>query len=52
MQVSRKKSRKFLFQELYSSKFNNFNEEAFLNSFYYWTFSFNLDNNYIEETKK
>jgi len=52
MQISRKKSRKFLFQELYSSKFNDFKEEAFFNSFYYWTFSFNLDKNYIEEVKK
>ncbi len=51
MQVSRKRSRKFLFQELYSSKFNNFDENAFFESFYYWTFTFSLDKDYVGEVK-
>lgn len=52
LRLNRKKSRKFLFQELYSSCFVKFNEELFLESFFEWVFDFISDIDYINDMKK
>ena len=49
---NRKKSRKLLFQELYAMSMNDFDIELFKESFFDSVFSFNQDEEYIEEMKK
>lgn len=49
--TNRKKTRKFLFQELYSSCFSEFKEELFLESFFDWIFNFIKDKDYLDEIK-
>lgn len=49
MQVSRKLSRKILFQRLYAECFYKNNEDEFKISFFEWKFDFELDPAYIEE---
>lgn len=50
--TNRKKTRKFLFQELYSSCFSEFKEELFLESFFDWIFNFIKDKGYLDEMKE
>lgn len=49
MKLNRKKTRKLLFQKLYAMSFWNFNNESFIESFYDWTFNFDLDKVYYTE---
>jgi len=49
--TNRKKTRKLLFQELYSSVFNKFEKKSFEESFYKNVFSFNIDEKYLNEMK-
>lgn len=49
MKLNRKKTRKLLFQKLYAMSFWNFNNEAFIESFYDWTFNFDMDKVYYNE---
>lgn len=49
--TNRKKTRRFLFQELYSSCFSDFKEELFLESFFDWIFNFVKDKDYLDEIK-
>lgn len=48
---NRKRTRKFLFQELYSSCFSEFSEDLFLESFFDWSFNFMKDREYLDEMK-
>ncbi len=50
--VNRIKSRRLLFQELYSMVYNNIDKDLFLNSFYDSVFSFSKDEKYIESMVK
>lgn len=50
--TNRKKSRKLLFQELYAMSINEFDIELFKESFFNDVFTFNQDEQYIEEMKK
>ena len=50
--TNRKKSRKLLFQELYSMSFNKFDQELFRESFFDNVFTFTQDEKYIEEMIK
>ena len=52
MKVSRKKSRKLLFQKLYSLTFNDLDENLFYESFFEWVFTFDVDENYIKKMIK
>ncbi|MFK7780407.1 MAG: transcription antitermination protein NusB [Candidatus Gracilibacteria bacterium] len=52
IKVNRKKSRKLLFQELYSMSFNDFELESFKESFFDNVFTFNQDEKYINEMIK
>ena len=49
MKLNRKKTRKLLFQKLYAMSFWNFNNETFIESFYDWTFNFDMDKVYYNE---
>jgi hypothetical protein len=49
---NRKKTRKLLFQELYSSSLNNFDKNLFRESFFDEVHTFNIDENYLEEMHK
>ena len=49
---NRKKSRKLLFQELYAMSMNEFDTNAFRESFFDNVFTFKQDEQYIEEMKK
>lgn len=49
--TNRKKTRKLLFQELYSSVFNKFEKKTFEESFYNNVFTFNIDEKYLNEMK-
>jgi transcription termination factor NusB len=46
---NRKKSRKLLFQELYAMSINEFDSELFMESFFDDVFTFNQDEQYINE---
>lgn len=48
----RKKSRKLLFQELYAMSYNKFDAQLFKESFFDNVFTFNQDEEYINEMKK
>lgn len=50
--VHRKKTRKLLFQELYSLSMNKFNKESFRESFFDDVFTFIVDENYLNEMHK
>jgi len=50
--ISRKKSRKFLFQKLFSDTYNKNDNELFNNSFIIDSFKWNLDENYLSEMEK
>ena len=52
MNFSRKKSRKLLFQKLYSLTFNDLNEVLFNEAFFEWVFTFEIDTKYIDEMIK
>lgn len=52
MSINRKRSRRLLFQRLYSSKYNLFDEESFYNSFYDNKFTFEIDKLYIDEVSE
>lgn len=52
IRTNRKKTRKFLFQELYCSCFSDFVEELFIESFFDWTFNFKKDKEYLDEMKE
>ena len=52
MKVNRRRTRKLLFQELYSMRFNTFNEENFHKSFYEDKFTFEIDKDYIKDITK
>ena len=52
MKVNRRRTRKLLFQELYSMRFNTFNEENFHKSFYEDQFTFEIDKDYIKDITK
>ena len=45
--VSRKKTRKLLFQKLYSNCFSSRNDELFIDSFYNGVFDFKIDKEYL-----
>jgi transcription termination factor NusB len=47
--ISRKKSRKFLFQKLFSDSFNKNSDESFSKSFLIESFKDNLDEHYLSE---
>lgn len=49
---NRKKTRKLLFQELYSSSLNNFDKNLFRESFFDEVHTFYIDENYLEEMHK
>lgn len=49
MQYNRKKTRKLLFQKLYSMRFAHYDEQLFQDSFYEWVFQFSCDDEYITE---
>jgi len=49
---NRKKTRKLLFQELYSCSLNNFDKILFRKSFFDEVHTFNIDENYLEEMHK
>jgi len=49
---NRKKSRKLLFQELYSLSINKFDKNLFRNSFFNEVHSFKIDENYLDEMHK
>jgi N utilization substance protein B len=49
MSINRKRSRRLLFQRLYSQKYNLFDEESFYESFYDNKFTFEIDKLYIDE---
>ena len=50
--TSRKKSRKFLFQKLFSDTYHNNDSELFSESFMIDSFKWNLDDNYLSEMEK
>lgn len=50
--ISRKKSRKFLFQKLFSDTYNNNDKELFNEAFVIDSFKWNLDEKYLEEMEK
>lgn len=50
--TNRKKTRKLLFQQLFSSTFQKLDEDIFLDSFYSDKFSYEIDKEYLEEMKK
>lgn len=52
IKLNRKKSRKLLFQELYSMSFNNLELELFKESFFENVFTFDQDEKYINEMIK
>lgn len=52
MSINRKRSRRLLFQRLYSSKYNLFDEKLFYKSFYEDKFTFEIDKWYIEEVSE
>ena len=52
MKVSRKKSRKLLFQKLYSLTFNDLDENLFNEAFFDGVFNFEIDKKYINEMLK
>jgi len=52
VKVNRKKTRKLLFQELYSMSFNKFDSKSFNESFFDEVFSFTKDEKYLEEMIK
>lgn len=49
MKTNRKKTRKLLFQKLYTRSFWEFDEKMFMEYFYTDIFSFTLDNDYLDE---
>lgn len=49
MQVSRKKTRKFLLQKLYARIYGDIHEERFHESFFDWILTFEVDEEYINE---
>jgi len=49
MKVNRKKSRKLLFQKLYSLTLNELNDELFIESFFNDVFNFEVDHEYISQ---
>ncbi len=49
---NRKKTRKLLFQELYSLSLNKFDKELFRESFFNEVHTFNIDENYLSEMHK
>ena len=49
---NRKKSRKLLFQELYSKSINEFDEALFRESFFNEVHTFNIDQDYLNEMHK
>lgn len=51
-QISRKKSRKYLFQKLFSESYTSNNNELFIESFLIDNFKWNLDMEYIEKMEK
>ena len=50
--ISRKKSRKFLFQKLFSDTYNDNNTELFNDAFLIDSYKWNLDEKYLEEMEK
>lgn len=50
--TNRKKTRRLLFQQLFSSTFQILDENSFLESFYNYRFSYEIDKDYLEEMKK
>jgi transcription termination factor NusB len=50
--TSRKKSRKYLFQKLFSLAYNFTEKEDFDNAFLIDAYADNLDDNYLEEMEK
>lgn len=49
---NRKKTRKLLFQILFSKTFQNFDKNDFLDSFYNWVFEYKIDEDYLDEMLK
>ena len=49
MKINRSKSRKLLFQKLYSLTFNELNQDLFNESFFNNIFTYEIDNIYIDE---
>ena len=52
MNTSRKKSRKLLFQKLYSLTFNDLDEKLFQEAFFDGIFTYDIDKDYIDEMLK
>lgn len=50
--INRKKTRKLLYQELYANTFNIMDIEEFYNSFFEDVFTFNRDEEYLNEISK
>lgn len=50
--LERRKTRKLLFQKLFSNTFQNNNDADFLESFYNDTFSYKIDEKYFKEMEK
>jgi hypothetical protein len=50
--INRKKTRKLLYQELYANTFNIMDIEEFYNSFFEDVFTFNRDEDYLNEISK
>lgn len=51
-QVNRKKTRKLLFQELFAWTFTKVESQEFYDSFYDWTFTFEIDEDYSSTMKE
>lgn len=51
-QINRKKTRKLLFQELFAGTFSKVETEEFYDSFYDWTFTFEIDEDYSKSMKQ